>query len=149
MGDGLSGSGPEAEISQDSSESLTEQLEGMDPLDAERVEALLLRPDFGQMVAKAIWQTDHPTQDALASKKRQQEYGFVGVRFPGHVDQSFHLSPLFEGDERAINLITQSTQWIKNTDVPPIISFRLHTHPHPNPTRLREGGFLQRCWVRN
>lgn len=133
MGDGALGPGPEVGSHLEDTESLTEQLEGMDPLDEERVEALLLRPDFGQMVASAIWQTDHPTARS-ESRKRHQEFGFAGVRLVGHKDQSFQLSPLFEGDERSISLSTQSADWITDIDAPPTVSFNMHTHP----TNLRE-----------
>ncbi|MBI2595542.1 hypothetical protein HYW46_02275 [Candidatus Daviesbacteria bacterium] len=80
----------------------------MDPIEPGEMVKLLSREDFGEKIATAIKQTTKAT----ATSFRGREYGFVGLRDLGTEDKEFHLTSLFEGEERTIPLWSQADQYI-------------------------------------
>lgn len=95
------------------------------PMTAGELRELLLSREFGQKVVEAILGTD----DWGVVPKFGKEFGFVVFHHPGDM-RSLHISPLFQGDERSINLFVQSEEYRKQRDLFGSQGLVFHTHPN-------------------
>lgn len=109
-------------------------VEKLDPITASELTELILSAEFGQRVVEAIRKTDDPDgllQGLTEGKgfRYGQEFGFVVFRHPGNIEP-IHISPLFAGDEKSINLFLQSEEHRRQVDYYGSRQLVFHTHPN-------------------
>lgn len=106
------------------------------PFTQEELKELLSSEEFGKRAAEAIEKTDDPKLHMREQLRFGQEFGFVVFHHPGDLRPT-DISPLFEGEEKSINLYLQSEEYRRqNPNMMGSSSLIFHTHPNILPAYL-------------
>lgn len=109
---------------------LKEMWESSPFLTAEQLEAILLSSEFGEKVVEALQRTDQIQKTEKGLALQEKEFGFFVYGDSFDPAKELHVSPLFQGDERSINLTEQGFNHLdQNSYLGEIAAIRLHTHP--------------------